>query len=330
MTVANVGLDFSKASFDACVLIEEQEHHKQFDNNRSGWVSFSKWQSAFGAAKVNIVFEPTARYAEGASEFLFHTADYRLFQAHPKKFSDFKNSLDFRTKTDSVDAWALAVYASERAGRTGKAGLRDFVPKTDVQKELRDVKLRLRSLYKRKSALISQSECGIVSAEIAADIQEELESIEARIDRVLEHAKKVISQDRQLSRDLELLETIKGVGFKTALALVCVIDFRRFASGDDLVCFLGLSNRRKRSGTSVKTRERLSKAGDSYIRAALYFPAQSAINHNEQLRAFAERLKARGKIHPVVRSAVARKIITIAWALVKNQLPYDPAYQRVA
>jgi transposase len=330
MSVVSVGLDFSKPWIDACSLVGDRQFERRFENTKKGWRACSTWLRSFSAGMINVAFEPTARYSERAVHYLSEQESLLLFQAHPKKFSDFKNSLDFRIKTDTVDAWALAVYAQERAQKAGKAGLQPYVPKTQTQKELRDIKLRLRSLYKRQSSLINQRGCGLYSKRIADDIDTELAGIEESIESVLQYARELVAADTQLSKDVELLDSIIGIGFKTALALVCVVDFRRFASADDLVCFLGLSNRRRRSGTSVWSKDRISKAGDKYIRSALYFPAQSAINDNPQLRAFAERLKARGKLHAVVRTAVARKLVVIAWSLIKNQKPYDPNYQSAA
>ena len=330
MIIANVGMDFSKPWFDVCVVIEDREHERKFKNSPKGCLECFEWLESFDAARFNVVFEPTARYSDLVVEFLFKQRKFSLFQAQPKKFSDYKKSLDFRTKTDSVDAWALSVYALERAERIGKGGLQRYEPKTPLQRELRDIRLRLRSLYKRRGALLCQKECGLYSERIANDIQAELAYIEANINAVLDIAKEVIAEDAQMSRDVELLDSIVGIGWKTALALVCIVDFRKFKSADDLVCFLGLSNRRRRSGISIKGKDRISKAGDKTVRAALYWPAMSAINANPPLRAFALKLQARGKIHPVVRTAVARKLVAIAWSVIKNQKPFDPEYRQVA
>ena len=93
-----------------------------------------------------------------------------------------------------------------------------------------------------------------------------------------------------------------------------------------LAVFLGLSNQQKTSGTSVRTKERITKAGSPEVRAALYFPAMTAIEKNPQLREFADRLKAKGKLYPVVRTAVTRKLVMLAWTLIKKGVDYDPSH----
>jgi len=330
MKVANVGNDVAKRWFDICVLLDDQPHEKRFPNTPLGCVQCVDWLSSFGADKINVVLEPTGRYSELIANYLFKQQSITVYQAHPFRFDRFKNSLDFRIKADKKDAWALAVYAEERIGKKDKYPPTPYVPKSPVQKELRDIRVRLRSLYKRKSMLESQLESGFESKTIKADTESELAQIEQRIDGILDFAKGVIESDSRLSRDVELLDSIIGIGWKTALALVCLVDFRKFKSSRDLACFVGLSNRKKSSGTSIHGKDRISKAGDKYIRAALYFPAMTAMQFNPQLRDFARRLQSKGKLHPVIRTAVAHKLITTAWALIQNDTPYDAHYVRSA
>jgi len=323
MKIANVGNDIAKRWFDLCVIMGEKQIERRFPNNSSGCSECMVWLASLGADIFNVVLEPTGRYSELIADYLFKQERVAVYQVHPFRFNKFRESLDFRVGTDAKSAWALAVYAEERIGKDSKYPPKLYEPKTEIQKELRDIRVRLRSLYKRKSNLEGHLEAGLVSETIKTDTACELKQIEQRIESILEFAKTVIAGNAQLSRDIALIDSITGIGWKTALALVCLIDFRKFKTSRDLACFLGLSTRKKESGSSIHSKGRITKAGDKWVRAALYFPAMTAIQHNPQLRAFSDRLTSRGKIYPVIRTAVGRKLVTIAWALIKNDTFYN-------
>ena len=79
------------------------------------------------------------------------------------------------------------------------------------------------------------------------------------------------------------------------------------------------------SGTSLK-RSRLSKTGNARVRKALFMPAIVASHHNPVLREFSERLEKRGKCKMVIISAVMRKLLHLAFGVLKTRKPFDPNY----
>jgi transposase len=325
--IGNVGNDIAKEWFDICLLVDEQRQDQRFQNNNAGFKKCQKWLESFkGIERFNMVFEPTGRYGMPIAEFFLKNPKFSLYQVHPTKIKDFKKSLDIRKSTDRSSALALAYYGEERASKPQRYGLRMFEPKTSAQSSLADIGVRLRSLFKRKSMLENQLECGLVDSKVIQSTKRELSGIDKDIADMLNYAKEVIQNDPVLQGDVERLVTILGIGMKTAITLVSLVDFRRFNSGRALGCFLGLSTKVKESGTSVRSKERMSKAGNKHVRTALYYPAMTAMQHNPQLREFAEGLKAKGKIHPVIRTAVTRKLVVLAWTLINKGTNYDPNY----
>jgi transposase len=81
---------------------------------------------------------------------------------------------------------------------------------------------------------------------------------------------------------------------------------------------------RLKSGTTVR-QPYLSKMGKAGIRAALYWPAITAMRLCAAFKAFAERLAARGKRKKVIIGAVMRKLVHIIYGVLKHRTPYDPA-----
>ena len=87
----------------------------------------------------------------------------------------------------------------------------------------------------------------------------------------------------------------------------------------------GLSPRHYQSGT-IERRSKLVKTGNVHLRRALYFPAISAIRYNAPLRAFAKRLRARGKSKMTIVAAAMRKLLTLAYGVLRSGRAFDPLY----
>ena len=87
----------------------------------------------------------------------------------------------------------------------------------------------------------------------------------------------------------------------------------------------GLAPRREQSGTSVRRNRGLGKEGNRYLRKALYMPALVAIKYNAPLRHFASRLRTAGKPKMSIVCAVMRKLIHIAFGVLKHQKPFNPS-----
>ena len=127
-----------------------------------------------------------------------------------------------------------------------------------------------------------------------------------------------------LKEDCELLETIPGIGEKTATTLLAEIEhLRHYKHARQAAAYAGLSPRLRESGTSGK-RSRLSKTGNSRVRKALFMPAISAKQHNPVLRQFSERLARRGKPKMAIIGAVMRKLLHLAFGVLKTRKPFDP------
>jgi len=123
------------------------------------------------------------------------------------------------------------------------------------------------------------------------------------------------------------MDSIKGIGPLTAAKLLA--ECRPLTEFDDvrqLVAFAGLNPSHYQSGSSIKKKTLISKCGNSAIRAALYMPAVSAKNHNPILRAFAQRLHAKGLCNMAIIAAVMRKLLHLVYGVLKSGKPFDPNF----
>jgi len=146
-------------------------------------------------------------------------------------------------------------------------------------------------------------------------LKEEIKELEGQI-------KRHIDRNPHLKEQSELLQTIPGIGARTANLLLAEIEFERYSSARALAAQAGVVPRQKQSGTSLKQTS-LSKLGNARLRKALYFPAIVARQYNEIIKEFAERLKKNGKTPMQVVCAAMRKLLHIAFGVLKHKRAFD-------
>jgi transposase len=121
--------------------------------------------------------------------------------------------------------------------------------------------------------------------------------------------------------------SIPGVGPSTvALLLSELPNVSRFQRASRAAAFAGLVPRVRQSGSSVHSRPRLSKFGSPRLRKGLFFPAMVALRFNPLVRDFGERLRSRGKSPMTVVGAAMRKLLHIAYGVLKSGKPFDPNF----
>ena len=122
----------------------------------------------------------------------------------------------------------------------------------------------------------------------------------------------------------ELLRGIPGVGQTLALTLLAVLPELGTLTRQQVASLVGLAPRNRDSGT-LRGR-RCIGGGRSRVRSVLYMAAMSVLRGRSPLRDFADRLKAAGKVGKVVLIAVARKLLTVANAILRSKKSFDPAF----
>jgi len=103
-------------------------------------------------------------------------------------------------------------------------------------------------------------------------------------------------------------------------------DVSQFDSARQVAAFAGLVPRIRESGTSVRGRSRLSKIGSSRLRKSLYFPAITALRFNPVIKSFGLRLSAAGKSKMLIIGAAMRKLLHLAYGVLKSGKAFDPNF----
>ena len=154
---------------------------------------------------------------------------------------------------------------------------------------------------------------------VAEVVVKQLEAVERAI-------KEHLAAHEELRTNLQLLTSIGGIGMITAAKLLAELgDIEQYESAKAAAADVGVTPSPFESGTSVRRRPRMSKMGKAGLRAALSWPAITAMRRCPGCKAYAERLAARGKAKKVVIGAVMRKLVHIIYGVLKHRTPYDPA-----
>lgn len=250
-------------------------------------------------------------------------AGVEVMVLNPKAAHHFARAMSQRSKTDALDARMLLAYLQRM----------DFVPWQPPPRavlELRQLGRHLGRLAEQKTRLKNQLHAlrstRTSPAVVIEDMQDDLASLERRIERLSAEALARVRADAALSQRFDALDSITGIGPTSALALLAeLLVLPRSMNSRACVCHAGLDVRIHRSGSSVELAPRLSKHGNKYLRRALYMPAMVAIVHDPHAKAFRDRLLARGKKKMQALAAVMRKLLTAVWALIRNPRAYDGA-----
>ena len=272
---------------------------------------------------VGIVLEATGIYYLDLAIAL-DEAGLPVAVINPKSGRRFAELKLEHTKTDGVDAGLLAEYAERMTPRRWRApdatrlALRDLGRQINRLNSARtQAKNRLHALQGKRSTLKL----------LIDDEREGIARLELRIHKLQQAAVElIIAPSAELTAHMQCLTAACGVGQATAISVLaefCVLPLHLKAPQ---VCrHAGLDVRLHDSGSSVKRPGRLSKAGNAYLRAALYMPAMSAIQHDPRAKAFYAALVARGKKKIQALCAVMRKYLMGLWHCFTHNVPFDSA-----
>jgi len=153
-------------------------------------------------------------------------------------------------------------------------------------------------------------------------VDKQIKALKKEQQTLLEKMRDIVRKDNVLSQKLDAIASIPGIGELTALILLHLFIRYPDANQRQIVSLAGLDPVIRESGSSIRGKVKISKAGDRIYRGALFMPAMVAIRHNAKLKAYYERLKANGKHTTVAQVAVMRKLLVIAHALYKSEQMY--------
>jgi transposase len=240
---------------------------------------------------------------------------------NPRATHNFSKAMQQRNKTDRLDAAMLLDFLKRMPFTAWTAPRQPLL-------ELRSYGRYLAQLTKEKTAANNRLHALVSThaspAYLRADLKRFIAALERRIDRIREHAVALIKTDAPMQVSFDALVSAIGVADTSAVSLLSeLMVLPRTMSGRACVCHAGLDPQVFESGTSVHKAPRISRHGNRYLRAALYFPAMTASERDPLAKAFKQRLIDRGKQPMQAIVAIMRKLLTAFWAMIRHLQPFD-------
>jgi transposase len=324
MTEPTLGIDIAKLKFNVCLIRHSGKlKHRVFTNTATGFAQLLDWLSKHSLQRVHACLEATGTYGEALSLCL-HEAGHTVSVVNPAAIKAFAGSRLSRTKTDRVDAELIARFCLAQAPPA-------WTPLPQEVRKLQALVRRLESLVEMRVAEENRLSSGITVDSVRASVEEHLAYLNEQIKRTEELIRNHINSHPTLKQQSELLDSIPGIAETTAAHLLAeMTDIKQYRSARQVAAYAGLVPRERQSGSSVRGRTRLSKIGNARLRRALYFPAITALRCSPFFQRWAEGLRERGKCKMSVIGAAMRKLVHLAYGVLKTGKPFDPEWAKIA
>jgi transposase len=331
-----VGIDVAKATFQASFARPGQKWPAtalrdlptaRFSRTLEGLDALMAWLGEkilahTPEASIRVVMENTGKYSTELASWMD-----RLYPelgpaiVHAQQTHAYIKSMNLRSKTDAIEARALAFYGVEREPVP-------YVPLTPEQEQLRELVRHRDHLVSLNVAQGNRKEEGTTSSFVERSQQRMANAFQREIKKTEERIKKLTHKNSAMQKDIQLLTTIYGAGYLTAVTVLSEVgDLRRFTRARQLCAFAGLTPRHTQSGSSINKPAHLCKKGNARVRKALYMAALTAIRDKGTMQETYEQLIAKGKPKMVALGAVMRKLLTLMRALLISGKAYDPMWK---
>lgn len=327
-----VGIDVGKDTLHLCVSAIDADGRvsvkgsSKFSNSMSSFVNMEAWRSKHckdETLPVRYLMESTGVYHEQVAWYLFR-ADRQVSVVLPNKAKHYLRSLGHKSKNDKIDARGLA-----------QMGLEQNLPLWQpLSKEIYTLRMLTRQ-HQRLQELKNQSQnqqhsikhSQISDPFIIKQLEKLIKLYDQQIEQIDAQIRKLLAKDTVLGAKIEQICKVKGLGLLSASTLVAETNgFTGFDNVRQLVSFAGYDVVENQSGQRVG-KTKISKKGNSRIRRMLFLPAFNAVRYGEpSCQALFERVYGRTRIKMKGYVAVQKKLLTLCYALWRNDTEYDPMY----
>ena len=300
------GIDVSKSHLD--VAFSGQTKVERFTNTPEGRQDCANYL----ARTALIAIEATGGY---------ETDIVRVLQAHnlcvavvnPRRIREFARASGRLAKTDAIDAQVIAHFA------------RAMCPAQTADLEaghmaLADLVTRRRQLIDMGTA--EQNRLERASPAVAKMIHEHIDYLKGLLAPLDLSIQQAIAEDEELSGRQEILTSVPGIGAVTAAVLIAELPELGQIDDKKIAALVGVAPVARDSGT-LKGQRHIA-GGRGSVRCALYMAVLSAVRFNPQIRAFYQRMKAKGKKPKVALVAAMRKLLILLNTLVRRNKVWQP------
>lgn len=302
MTKHTVGIDISKDRLDAYRAPDGST--ERFSNDSAGFEELINW---IGSGLDCVAYEPTGPWHREFEEAL-QEAEVPLKRINPYQVRCFAKGLGRRAKTDAIDAQVLARMAETV----------DDLPltpaTTQAQRDLVEFQSARDALIGDRTAILNRGK-HLRHPVLKNQNKNRLRQIERQLKRIDAEIKKLLGS-RSLARKAEILDSIPGLSDVTAAGLLAYMPELGQLTRSTAASLAGLAPVTRESGNWQG--RSFIQGGRHRVRRMLYMPALAGIRFNPDMKRTYRNLKDNGKPSKVALTAVMRKLIVLANALLQR------------
>lgn len=316
-----VGIDVSASSLSVVLKTHrDQERSATFDNDPAGHRKLIGWVTKRGAL-ARVCLEATGVYSFDLALALSRHPKTEVMVVNPRAIKAFASALMQRAKTDALDAGVILAFLERMPFQPWQPPGEEVLQLQTLTRRIAQLKV---IVTQETNRLHAHQHRQTLSPQIRQDLQRHLRQLGHSIERLENQALQVVQGHPQLQEIFTRLNSVKGIATTSALQLMAEL----LVLPDDLhaeqwVAQAGLDPRPRESGTSVHKPRFISKAGNKYLRAALYMPALVATQYQPNVKAFYQKLVVAGKKKMQALVAVMRKLLRCLWGMLKHQEDFD-------
>ena len=329
-TVYFLGVDIAKKTFDGSLTTDAKAFDaSQCENNAKSIDAFFRdLKKKFGLSYSQLIvcMEHTGIYCLPLLNFL---VDNNIKVCLESAIQIKRSQGLVRGKNDKVDAQRIATYAYKN-----REHLAFWKPQRLIIQKLKALLVTRDRLVAGKTMLsVPIQECEefidqSIYKNISKSCHRSLKALTEEIKRIEKSIEEMVREDASLKEQVRLAKSVVGVGDIIALnMIVSTGEFKRISEPKRFACYAGVAPFEHSSGSSVRGKTRVSKMANVSIKKLLTMGARSAILHDPELKAYAERKMAEGKHYFNVVNAVRNKLITRIFMCVKQERIYEKDYQ---
>lgn len=326
-----IGIDVSKDTLDIGLLDAENSetiNHQQVSNNDSGTAGMLCWleeHNGFSIENSLFCLEHTGMYNYPLLQF-FSKQGASVWVENPIQI---KKSLGLqRGKNDKVDAIRIAQYAYRSRDQ-----VKLWQPAREVVDRLKHLAaLRERLVETRKRLLTPLKELLEIGNDAMAKVLEKamrktMKALDKDLGAIETQMKEVIDKDDDLKNLYELVTSVVGIGFVTAVNLiVCTNEFKLFSNHRQFACYSGIAPFEYQSGSSIRGRTKVSHMANKKMKKYLHMASLTGIKLDEGLKAYYNRKVEEGKNKMSVLNAIRNKLVARVFAVVNRGFAYKKNY----
>jgi len=272
--------------------------------------------------ETKVCIEATGIYHFDLAVALSRTEEIEVMVINPKTSHNFAKVLMNRSKTDAIDAEVLAIYCEKMPFEVWQRPHDEIIA-------LKAISRRITALTKLKAQTKNQLHALTSTEETPQLVIDQTEELIQLLDQQIENHRdaglNLIQQHSELKEAFTLITSIKGIAVASGIQILAeLMILPQDMNAKQWVAFAGLDPRQYESGSSVAKKPRISKAGNKYIRQALYMPALVASNYEPHIKGYYAHLINDNGLKPMqALCAVMRKLLHAIYGMLKTNKSFD-------